>query len=128
MKRVAHGEPEIKPLIPAVPVSRKTPWAIPPGSCSFRRAHDRFRHLPASTFRSPPSEVRVQSRGLRALTEKVLSEFSHSPFFVSPCLTARLHPDARIYLYEQKEFANISPDDITSVIKFIITVVYRFKG
>jgi len=39
-----------------------------------------------------------------------------------------LHPGAQIYLYEQKEVANISPDDITSVIKFIITVGYHSKG
>lgn len=48
--------------------------------------------LPDSPFRSPPSGVQVQPWGLRALTENVLSEFSRSPFFESPCLTARLHP------------------------------------
>ncbi len=38
----------------------------------------------------------MQPWGLRALTENVLSEFSRSPFFESPCLTARLHPGKRI--------------------------------
>jgi hypothetical protein len=37
----------------------------------------------------------VQPWGLCALSENVPSEFSRSPFFESPCLTARLHPDTR---------------------------------
>lgn len=37
----------------------------------------------------------MQPWGLRALTENVLSEFFRSPFFESPCLTARLHPGTR---------------------------------
>ena len=48
---------------------------------------------PDSPFRSPQSGNRVQPWGLRTLTENVLSEFSRSPFFDPPCLTARLHPD-----------------------------------
>jgi len=39
--------------------------------------------------------VRVQTWELRELTENVLFEFTHFPFFESPCLTTRLHPGTR---------------------------------
>jgi len=71
---------------------------IPSGSRRFRRATPTYArpHIyPDSPFRSPQSGDWVQPWGLRALTENVLSEFSRSPFFAPPCLTARLHPDTR---------------------------------
>ena len=53
----------------------------------------------SSPFRERKRGVRMQPRGLRALTENVLSGFSHSPFNMSPYLTAGSHTGTQIAVF-----------------------------
>ena len=66
----------------------------------------------------------VQGSAQAGATFHILSEFSRSPFFESPCLTARL----RGAVISHYVLALIFPDDITSVIKFIVNNGYLNTG
>jgi hypothetical protein len=59
-----------------------------------------------SSIRKRESAARLKPLGLHSLTAIIPSEFSHSPFFEQPCLTAWLHPgcqNTRIIRYAKAE-------------------------